>query len=484
MKSVIEVIGLGASDMEQLPLGIYRKLLQENQSIFVRTIDHPVVQSLQAEGVSFLSFDDIYEKHEQFEQVYEEIVERLITEGKKQAKVVYAVPGHPMLAERTVQLLLENKEIDTKIIGGQSYLDATFTALQIDPIEGFQFIDGTSFTRDQLDYRHHLLFCQVYDRFLASEVKLTLLEDLPENHPVTVVEAVGSKDEKLTTIPLVELDQTVELSNLTSVYVKPTDKEQLNHHFFRLREVIAKLRSPDGCPWDKKQTHQSLRKYLIEETYEFIEAVDNLDDVAMVEEIGDVLLQVMLHSQIGEDEGFFTIDDVIKTLTDKMVRRHPHVFDTVKVNDKHDVVKNWNEIKKEEKPTQETALLDQINPSQPQLLIAEEIQKKAATVGFDWDDVFPIFEKIKEEMDEVWQAIEEEPNKLEGEIGDLLFAVVNLARYYKINPELAIFQTNNKFRTRFQYIEMKVKESDRSLEEMSLDELDHLWNEAKQIEDK
>nr|WP_093217537.1 nucleoside triphosphate pyrophosphohydrolase [Sediminibacillus albus] len=478
----IEIIGLGAGDIDQLPLGIYRKLISHQQSIYVRTVDHPVIDSLQKEGVSFTSFDTVYEKNEAFDAVYREITD-LLVEAASGEDVVYAVPGHPMLAEKTVQLLLQDSRINVKITGGQSYLDALFSALRIDPIEGFQFVDATSFKRNQLEYRQHLVFCQVYDAFIASEVKLTLLEDLPPEHPVKIVEAVGSTGETIQTIPLVELDQTAKLSNLTSVYIPPVAETQLNHQFYRLREVIAQLRGPEGCPWDKEQTHESLRQYLIEEAFEFIEAVNNQDDEGMVEEIGDVLLQVMLHSQIGEDAGFFSIDDVINTLTAKMIRRHPHVFAEATAETAEQVAESWQQIKAGEKENVPPSLLSGIPADLPQLLIAEALQKKAAKAGFDWEQEEPIWEKLHEELKE-WQEAVGQANseEAEKEFGDVLFAIVNLARYYKINPEISLHRTNCKFKRRFQYIEQQADAQDRQLTDMPLEELDKYWNEAKRME--
>uniref|UniRef100_UPI00301818C1 SAM-dependent methyltransferase n=1 Tax=Oceanobacillus massiliensis TaxID=1465765 RepID=UPI00301818C1 len=218
----IEVIGLGAGDAEQLPLGIYRKLTQSETIIYTRTIDHPVIETLKAEDVRFESFDVMYEEEEQFGAVYERITEALLGYAMESDQtIIYAVPGHPMLAEKTVQLLLEQDAVDVKVAGGQSYLDDLFTSLKIDPIEGFQFADGTSFNRSELDYRHHIIFCQVYDRFIASNVKLALLEDLPPDYEVTIVEAAGSNLEKITVVPLEELDHSMEISNLTSVYIPP-----------------------------------------------------------------------------------------------------------------------------------------------------------------------------------------------------------------------------------------------------------------------
>ncbi|WP_440897293.1 nucleoside triphosphate pyrophosphohydrolase [Amphibacillus sp. Q70] len=478
----IEVIGLGAGDIEQLSLGIYHKLIEAKIPLFVRTADHPVVQTLTKEGIDYQTFDSIYQSSDQFEAVYQEIVNQLISEAKGQGKIRYAVPGHPMLAERTVQLLLEQEEVVINIIGGQSYLDDLFTAINVDPIEGFQFLDATNFGRTQIDYTSHLIFCQVYDQFIASEIKLTLLEDLPPEHPIIVVESAGSSSEQINAIQLVELDQKVHLSNLTSVYVNPVEKESLPHQFNQLREVIALLRGPGGCPWDQKQTHESLRPYLIEEAYELIDAIDEEDDAHMIEELGDVLLQVMLHSQIGADHGYFTIDDVIRSIVEKMIRRHPHVFGDVAVNDVNAVVTNWQAIKAEEQGKEKVvSKLDRIPKSTSTLVTADALQKEAAKVGFDWQDPKAVYHKIQEELQEVSEAMSRKKTvEIEEELGDLLFSVVNLARHYKVNSDLALRQTNKKFIKRFQYIEQRLAKQDQDMSELTLKELDEIWEEAKE----
>ncbi|MFD2045567.1 nucleoside triphosphate pyrophosphohydrolase [Ornithinibacillus salinisoli] len=479
----IDIIGLGAGDIDQLPLGVYKKLINTENPIFVRTLDHPVIQSLQREGMKFESFDTIYEQQDQFESVYQQIVELLIQHAKRNTDIIYAVPGHPMLAEKTVQLLIEQSEVKTTVLGGQSYLDDLFIALQIDPIEGFQFVDGTSFRRSELTYRQHIVFCQVYDRFIASEVKLALLEDLPADYDVTIIEAAGSTKQVMKKVPLEELDHSMEVSNLTSVYVPPVPEHLLNHTFNRLREVIAVLRGPNGCPWDQKQTHESLREYAIEEVYELIEAIDDQDDEGIVEELGDNLLQVMLHSQIGEDDGYFTIDDVIRSITDKMIYRHPHVFSTTKVDSVDDVYKNWDALKKEEKGEQRPSILDGVPKQLPSLVKAFKLQKKAAKVGFDWDDVNDIWKKLEEEIEEVKVAIEEGNEKeIEKELGDVLFVLANISRYYKINPEVALNLTNQKFISRFSYIERQIQEQGKDMQKTDLEEMDYYWNQAKKRE--
>lgn len=485
MKKKITIVGLGAGDLEQLPLGVYR-MLQGEQPIYLRTKEHPVVQDLEQEGMKYRSFDEIYEKHDEFSAVYDEICEVLLEKAETES-LIYAVPGHPLVAERTVQLLLERgpvRGIELELAGGQSFLDPIFQALKIDPIEGFQLLDGTALHKDEIRIEQHLLIGQVYDAFVASNVKLTLMEKLPYDYEVTIVTAAGTSAEQLRKVPLYELDREVELNNLTSLYVPPVkDAELLYKEFSKLRDIIGQLRGPNGCPWDLKQTHQSLKTYLIEEAYELIEAINNDDIDHMIEELGDVLLQVMLHAQIGEDEGFFAIEDVIKTLAEKMVRRHPHVFGEVHADTEEEVLKNWQQIKEEEKGKQDPSILAGINSALPNLLKAVDLQKRAAKVGFDWDDALSAFEKVKEELAEFEVEIREtnqNETAIMDEFGDVLFALVNVARFYRINPEEALFMTNQKFINRFTFVEKKVAESGRSFADHNLEQLDQYWNEAKQ----
>ncbi|STO06759.1 nucleoside triphosphate pyrophosphohydrolase [Exiguobacterium aurantiacum] len=464
----ITVVGLGSGEMEQLPLGVYRHLKQQ-PLVWLRTKDHPVVAELEADGVHFESFDSVYESCDTFEAVYTEIVETLLTKSEELA-ITYAVPGHPFVAERTVELLIE-KGADVTFLGGQSFLDAMFQALRIDPINGFQLLDATALDVERIQVTQHVLIGQVYDGFVAGDVKVQLMERYPDEHIVKLVTAAGTKRERVSEIPLYEMDRVAEVDNLTTLYVPPlTDETHLAREFSTLTHIIATLRGPDGCPWDKKQTHESLRKYLLEEAYELIEAIDAEDDDAIVEELGDVLLQVMLHAQIGADDGYFDIRDVIGSISEKMVRRHPHVFGDVTVRDANDVISNWNVIKQTEKGEKKKSQLDGVLMTQPGLMRAEQLQKKAATVGFEWDDVSGAFEKLEEELRE-WKERPED----ETELGDVLFSIVNVARYYALNAEQALERTNQKFKRRFEYIE-----ANGPIEDMTLEQMDRLWNEAKE----
>lgn len=483
----ITVIGLGASDFNQLPIGVYKKL-KAAKNIVVRTMDHPVLQELQNEGIVFKSFDEVYEKYDQFQPVYEEIVERLIEKAKVEP-VLYAVPGHPLVAEQTVQLLIKAEKegkIQLTIEGGQSFLDPIFTALKIDPIEGFQLLDGTSLSIHDVNMRSHVLIAQVYDQFSASEVKLTLMEKYPDDYEVTIVTAAGSSKELLKTVPLYELDQVVEINNLTTIYVPPVKSHlEALKDWTTFRNIVSTLRGPNGCPWDQKQTHESLKKYLIEETHEFIAAVNAKDDFGMVEELGDILLQVFLHAQIGEDEGYFNLEEVLESISEKMIRRHPHVFGDIQVKDADEVVTNWEEIKRMEKgESQDSLLKGEFRPSSS-LQTSYNYQKKAASVGFDWQDASGALHKFDEEWNEFKAELEKGSDETRlDEFGDVLFTLVNIARFYKISPEEAMVHANEKFLRRFQFVEQQVKNSGKPFSAFTLEQLDAFWNEAKLLERK
>jgi len=246
-----------------------------------------------------------------------------------------------------------------------------------------------------------------------------------------------------------------------------------------LIEIMARLRGPRGCPWDKEQTHDSLRRYLIEEAYETIEAIDNKDFQHLKEELGDLLLQVVFHAQVASEANEFTMDDVLEGIVTKIVRRHPHIFGDVEVSSAREVVINWEEIKKQEKG--EGSVISGIPKSFPALLYAFKLQSKAARVGFDWEEVGGAFEKITEEVEELRRA-EKGDGYVEDEVGDLLFAVVNVARHLDVDPELALKKTCEKFESRFRYMEDKSVKEGKILADMGLQEKDKLWDEAKETE--
>jgi tetrapyrrole methylase family protein / MazG family protein len=486
----ITVAGLGPGGRDSLTLGAWEKIAGAKR-LFLRTRHHPVVAWLDEQGVQYRSFDEIYERHGQFAEVYEEIATELIALAAETGEeIVYAVPGHPSVAESTVALLrtrCPDAGIPLHIIGGESFLDRAFVALGFDPADGFQLADATDLHARRLQPHNHIVITQVYDRFVASDVKLALMERYPDDFPIIVGHALGVPGvESVQQVPLYELDRLTEWGNLSLVYIPKTERDEVHYRTFeRLKEIVAILRSPEGCPWDREQTHKSLRKYFIEETFETIETIDADDVDAMREELGDVLLQIMLHAQIEEEEGTFDVWDVVATLSEKLIRRHPHVFGTKQVEGVEDVLKTWQEVKAEEKESKGIAkaesVLDGIPSGLPGLMRAAALQKKAAKVGFDWEKPGQISEKILEELKEFESALADEApqEKLIDEMGDLLFAVVNLARFVRIDPEEAISATNRKFSQRFYYIEEQLRLRGKTFDQTDIQEMEQFWQEAK-----
>ena len=251
------------------------------------------------------------------------------------------------------------------------------------------------------------------------------------------------------------------------------------------QEIIAHLRAPDGCPWDMKQTHASLRSYLLEETYEALDALDHNDLEALKEELGDLILQIALHAQIGQENDEFTMADILSGINRKIVFRHPHVFNNWKVENEQQVIQNWETLKGQEreanKENGEKGSLDGVPNSYPALAQAQALQERAARVGFDWQEIGPVLDKIREEIEEIKDAKNEDEQAKE--IGDLLFALVNFIRWKKVDAETVLRQTNTKFRKRFAYIEKTAKAQGRNLQKMTLEEMDVLWEAAKEFDD-
>lgn len=495
MAAQITIVGLGTGDEDQLTLGVWKKL-QNAQRIYLRTQDHPMVRLFASNQIAFETFDHLYESNARFEDVYEAIAGQLIQSAQeKQGEIVYAVPGHPMVAEAAVQLLRDRCPqlgIGISIMGGESFLDQAFLAFGFDPIDGFQLLDATSLNRFSLNPLMHTIIGQVYDTFTASDVKLSLMEIYPDDYPVVAGHSLGVKgQQQLHEVPLHELDHVKGYGNLSLVWVPRSQREEhLNRSFGRLHEIVGILRSPEGCPWDREQTHASIRKNLIEETYEVLETIDDDDPEAMCEELGDLMLQVMLHSQIEEETGAFTVYDVIETLNEKLIRRHPHVFGANKAGNADEALGNWNEMKAEEKlmkgiDVREQSVLSGVPRDLPGLMKALKLQKKAAQVGFDWSEAREVLGKVEEELNELKQAIESkeadaEQNRQE-ELGDVLFSIVNLARFLHVDPEEAIAQTNRKFIQRFSYMEQQLRLRGISFEQTDLSDMENYWQEAKKV---
>ena len=289
--------------------------------------------------------------------------------------------------------------------------------------------------------------------------------------------AAGTAQARVESLALYEIDRSPSIGLLTALYVPPLGPAT---SFEAFQEIIAHLRAPDGCPWDREQTHLSLRTYLLEEVYEVLAALDAEDVQSLQEEFGDLLLQIVLHAQIATEEGEFTMSDVLQGIHTKIVRRHPHVFGDLELKDAQGVLQNWERLKEKERHANgkaEASLLDGVALALPALVQAEQYQLRAARVGFDWPDIQGVLDKLDEELREVHAA--QETDERADEIGDVLFAVVNLARWYKLDPESALRAANQRFKSRFYYIEQAARAQGRSISDMTIDEMEAKWQEAK-----
>ncbi|UOF91820.1 nucleoside triphosphate pyrophosphohydrolase [Fodinisporobacter ferrooxydans] len=488
---IIQVVGLGPGSIDTIPVGSL-EILRQASHIILRTERHPIVEQLRKQGIRFSTCDDLYDSKPTFSEVYQSIVDRLFFQVEQFHQIVYAVPGHPGIAETTVKRLKEQakqRNICIEIGPGKSFLDDLLEKVGVDPADGLLLLDGTDLQAHMLDPGIATLIMQVYNRDVASDVKLTLMEQYPDEYQVVMAHSVGINDkEQFVKCPLYEIDRLADIDHLTTLFVPATtDASIINRQFSTLIDIVRQLRSPEGCPWDRKQTHQTLRKYMLEEAYEVADAIDRDVPADLCEELGDVLLQVALHSQIGTEEGTFTIHDTIASINEKMIRRHPHVFSDMHVQSAVQVIQNWEQIKQQEKAEKgqvaDSSFLHSIPSILPAMQMAYQLQKKAAMVGFEWEAIEDVKKKVKEEWAELWEAVERnDETSIQHEFGDLLFAAINLARYLKLDPESALASTNQKFRNRFSYIEKQLANAGIKLGESSLEKMDKLWNEAKKFE--
>lgn len=482
----LTILGLGSGHVDDLSRRAW-KALENATTVYLRTERHPCIPFL-PQGAHYIPCDDLYETHAKFEDVYNAIIERVI-EAARAADIIYAVPGDPLIAESTVIGLLARSKaenIPVEVINGISFIEPTLALVGTDGINGLQIHDAITIANmhyPPLNPDYPALLAQVYSRDIASNLKLSLMNQYPDEFEVTLIHSAGMPEAEVEVVPLYAIDRSEHIQHLTSLYL-PAYGGVVPHGAMRgfeaAQEVIAWLRAPEGCPWDREQTHLSLRKYLLEEAHEVLEALDNQDPDALREELGDLLLQILLHAQIAGEYGEFTMNDVISTLNRKMIRRHPHVWGEVSVNDAGEVLTNWDALKKQEhaeKGKTRKSLLDGVPNTLPALMQAREYTSKAATVGFDWAQVDDVKAKVREELAEILEATD--PDHVREEFGDLLFVLVNWARWLKFDPEIALREANAKFYRRFQHIEVTAAANGRALKDMTLAEMDALWDDAK-----
>lgn len=329
---MIKILGLGPGSKNSLTIGTLETLKSGIKTYF-RTEIHPTVEYIRNLGIEFETYDYKYEENENFDDVYKSIADDLVKKHEEYKELIYAVPGHPLVAEKSVTNLInlcKDKGIETEILTAVSFIDVMMDVLKVDPIEGLKIVDAFEINNNLIDRRVNTIITQVYNKMIASEVKIALSQYYDDEKEIIFVRAAGIKDEEsVRKMPLYELDWQEDIDYLTSIFV-PKDDENRYYDFYDLVKIIEHLRSEDGCPWDREQTHESIKTALVEESYEVIDAINKQDDEGLIEELGDVLLQVVFHSVIGKEEGFFNERDVIKAICEKMIYRHPHVFGSEK----------------------------------------------------------------------------------------------------------------------------------------------------------
>lgn len=479
------IVGLGPYDESLMTVGTVRAI--EAAAVrFVRTTRHPAVSALG----SCVAFDEVYEAAEAIRDVYPEIVERLVAAAAEHGEVLYAVPGSPTVAEHSVELLIADDRVDVTVVPAMSFVDLAWVRLGVDPIaEGARLVDGHRFAVDAAGERGPLLVAQCDRREVLSDVKLAVGDPAPER--VLVLQALGGPDERITEVAWADLDRTVEPDHLTSVWI-PELAAPVAVELARFAELVRHLRRE--CPWDREQTHASLARYLLEESYETLDALDHLDVGSgdgmdhLCEELGDLLFQVVFHATIAAEDGWFDLADVARGIHDKLRHRHPHVFGDVEADDAGAVAANWDQIKAAEKGR--TSALDGVPVALPALALTSKIQKRATNAGYGTTGVDIGFADVADELGELREAIDlgggrgagddhAGPDAVAGELGDVLFAVVRLARALDVDAEDALRAATGRFADRVRLVERLAAERGLDLTSVGDDERTGLWAEAK-----
>lgn len=489
-RPIITVVGLGPG-----PAGLVThetmQAIAHSTRRFVRTTRHP---SAAVVGDA-RSFDDEYERHDTFAAVYEAIAHELLNTALTSGEVLYAVPGSPSVLEESVRYLRNDQRVELRVLHAVSFLDLAWQRLGIDPVnEGVRLVDAHQFAQAAANERGPFLVAQCHADWVLSDLKLTY-DDARGDEPVVVLHHLGLDDEQVVhtvwqNLDRLEREHGLTPDHLTSIYI-PQLAAPVAGELARLHQLARTLR--EQCPWDREQTHASLVRYLVEETYEVVDALNALDtddpttDEALVEELGDLLYQIEFHATIAEQQGRFSLADVARTTHDKLVRRHPHVFGAAKAADADAVVQTWDAIKQAERAQKGAAKVGAtpnsfagVSRAAPSLSLAQKLQKRAAEVGFDWPNADGALAKIDEELDELQRARDVgDPEVVRMELGDLLFSVVNVARKLGVDAETALRSAADKFIARFERVQLLATQRGIDVARSDLAQLDALWNDAK-----
>jgi tetrapyrrole methylase family protein/MazG family protein len=476
-KSRVVVVGLGPAGADLL-LPAARAALERVPVRLVRTARHPAVDDLAREGIDLEPLDLLYDRADDLDTVYAAIADRVVETARERGEIVYAVPGSPTIAERSVELV-RAAGIDVELIPGISFVDLAWWRLGIDPMHGARVVDARAFAIDAAGSSGPMLIAQCDSLLVCSEVKLALLETLPAEHEITVLQRLGLADESVFTVALADLDRDVEPDHLTSLFVD-TGAAAVGPELARLLALTERLRGPGGCPWDQAQTHHTLRRHVLEEAYEVVEAIEQLPagapagDVpigayeALEDELGDLLFQVMIQSVLASEAGAFTVADVACAVHAKLIRRHPHVFGDVRVSGANEVVTNWEQIKKTEKDDQ--SLVAGVTAGLPALIAAQKLFRKGASIGLD---------PAADLADAISVLAGAEGPEIETALGAALASVVAVGRSHDIDAESALASWARRYKDRFRRMEQLAVAGGVDLAAADPAAVRDLWNQAE-----
>lgn len=473
----ITILGLGPGPIGLLTLEAHQRLLQAAE-IHLRTARHPTVAQLPSH-LAVHSFDHLYDREPTFDAVYQEIIARVLELGRRPEGVLYAVPGHPLMAEATVAGLIAaapGAGLEVEVVAGLSFIEPALEALRFDPFTpgegippGLQLADALAL---RIDPARPALIAQVYSRAVAAQLKLDLLELYPPEHPVTVITGAGTAQRVVRRIPLVELDRNEEVDHLSCVYVPPVALTGNLATFDGLAAIVARLRAPEGCPWDRAQTHVSLKPYLLEETYETLAALDEADMGALQEELGDLLLNILLQCQIAAEEGEFEVRDVVRAIAEKLIRRHPHVFGSAIAATPEEVMVNWEALKRKER-TKEKSMLDGIAPALPALAHTRSVQERIAPLHLPVEDGLLAGAKSLVQ----WLTGGDREEDLEA-LGSALLSLAFHASAAGMDPEEALRRANGALGGRIRTLERLALDRGEAVAALSPEDRLRLWNAA------
>lgn len=460
---MISIVGLGYGSIDDLTIKTF-KMLKEAKNVFVNNLEYSIVNSLKEEGVVFKDYKELLVNIEKYSELDE--------------NTVYAVWGNTFENDEVI-IRFKEKNINYNLYEGYG-IEAFLERCIGEKVGDIITLNPCNISKWNIDKRKSFIITDLISEKDINKVKSELLKVYYKDTDIYHIKAGSNKIEAKYRID--DIDKIEGLDEQSLIYVKENSKGKKDIH--DLMAVIEVLRGENGCPWDKEQTHDSIKKDIVEESYEVLDAIDNENVEGIIEELGDVLFQVLFHASLGREEEEFSLLDITDGISNKMIYRHPHVFGNTSVNSTEEVLVNWDELKKNEKNFE--SLSDELTgvaKALPALIRAKKIQKKAKKVGFDWDDVSGAFDKVKEELNEVIDVYKEgKVSRIKEEIGDLLFSCVNVSRFLSVDPEEALNLTTDKFINRFSYIERRAKELSSNLEEMSLEDMDKLWDEAKKLE--